>query len=75
MTVVEACVGQEKIDPPEDGLQYRTTVASLLNEGIAMNTAGSVFSSKVVPLSLNLSTFRIFKILLYTALLLNIVRL
>ncbi|KAK9054776.1 hypothetical protein SSX86_025855 [Deinandra increscens subsp. villosa] len=46
MTVVEAYVGQKKIDPPEDGLQYHTTVASLLNEGIAQNTAGSVFSSK-----------------------------
>ncbi|KAM0039261.1 putative P-type Ca(2+) transporter [Helianthus debilis subsp. tardiflorus] len=46
MTVVEACVGQKKIDPPEDVLQYHTSVASLLNEGIAQNTAGSVFSSK-----------------------------
>ncbi|KVI05843.1 Calcium-transporting P-type ATPase, N-terminal autoinhibitory domain-containing protein [Cynara cardunculus var. scolymus] len=46
MTVVEAYVGQKKIDPPEDGLQYHSTVASLLNEGIAQNTSGSVFSSK-----------------------------
>ncbi|KAI3671679.1 hypothetical protein L1987_87419 [Smallanthus sonchifolius] len=46
MTVVEAYVGQKKIDPPEDGLQYHTTVATLLNEGISQNTAGSVFSSK-----------------------------
>ncbi|KAJ0654584.1 putative P-type Ca(2+) transporter [Helianthus annuus] len=46
MTVVEACVGQKKIEPPEDVLQYHTSVASLLNEGIAQNTAGSVFSSK-----------------------------
>ncbi|KAI3521259.1 hypothetical protein L1887_10720 [Cichorium endivia] len=46
MTVVEAYVGQKKIDPPEDGLQYHSTVSSLLNEGIAQNTAGSVFSSK-----------------------------
>ncbi|XP_071710960.1 calcium-transporting ATPase 9, plasma membrane-type, partial [Rutidosis leptorrhynchoides] len=46
MTVVEAYIGQKKVDPCEDGLQYHTTVASLLNEGIANNTAGSVFSSK-----------------------------
>ncbi|PWA79116.1 P-type ATPase [Artemisia annua] len=46
MTVVEACVGQTKIDPPEDGLQYHTSVSSLLHEGIAQNTSGSVFFSK-----------------------------
>lgn len=50
MTVVEAYVGQKKIDPPEDGLQYHSTVSSLLNEGIAQNTAGSVFSSKVLKI-------------------------
>ncbi|KAJ9568504.1 hypothetical protein OSB04_004470 [Centaurea solstitialis] len=46
MTVVEAYVGKNKIDPPEDGLQYHSTVASLLHEGTAQNTSGSVFSSK-----------------------------
>ncbi|CAA2991457.1 calcium-transporting ATPase 9, plasma membrane-type [Olea europaea subsp. europaea] len=46
MTVVEAYVGRKQIDPPEDGSQLNTAVSSLLDEGIAQNTAGSVFPSK-----------------------------
>ncbi|CAK9156471.1 unnamed protein product [Ilex paraguariensis] len=46
MTVVEAYVGRKKIDPPEDGSQLHAMVSSLLDEGIAQNTTGSVFSSK-----------------------------
>lgn len=46
MTVVEAYVGKKKIDPPEDGSQFPTAVSSLLDEGLAQNTAGSVFLSK-----------------------------
>ncbi|KAL8217334.1 hypothetical protein R6Q57_020707 [Mikania cordata] len=45
MTVVEAYVGKKKTDPYEDDLQCHTSVAFLLNEGIAQNTTGSVFSS------------------------------
>lgn len=46
MTVVEAYVGKKKIDPPEDGSQLATAISSLLDEGLAQNTAGSVFLSK-----------------------------
>lgn len=49
MTVVEAYIGRNKISPPEDYSQLQTEVSSLLHEGIAMNTTGSVFSSKVFP--------------------------
>ncbi|GFQ05646.1 calcium-transporting ATPase 9 plasma membrane-type [Phtheirospermum japonicum] len=46
MTVVEAYVGKTKIDLPEEGSQLHATVSSLLDEGVAQNTAGSVFLSK-----------------------------
>lgn len=47
MTVVEAYVGTKNIDPPEDVSQFDETVASLVYEGIAQNTTGSVFPAKV----------------------------
>ncbi|XP_073098761.1 calcium-transporting ATPase 5, plasma membrane-type isoform X1 [Elaeis guineensis] len=43
MTIVEAYVGGEKIDPPEDVSLMSSTASSLLIEGIAQNTTGSVF--------------------------------
>ncbi|PIN07951.1 Calcium transporting ATPase [Handroanthus impetiginosus] len=46
MTVVEAYVGKNKINPPDDGAQFHVTISSLLDEGLAQNTAGSVFLSK-----------------------------
>lgn len=46
MAVVEAYVGRKKISPPDDYSQLQTNISSLLHEGIAMNTTGSVFSSK-----------------------------
>ncbi|KAG6425756.1 hypothetical protein SASPL_109960 [Salvia splendens] len=46
MTVVEAYVGTRKIDPPEDSSQLPASVSSLLDEGLAQNTSGSVFLSK-----------------------------
>lgn len=52
MTVVEALVGRKKIEPPEDGSQLCAEVSTLINEGIAQNTSGSVFASKVLSLSL-----------------------
>ena len=52
MTVVEALVGRKKIEPPEDDSQLYAEVSSLINEGIAQNTSGSVFASKVLSLSL-----------------------
>ena len=51
MTVVEAYVGTRKIDPPEDSSQLPASVSSLLDEGLAQNTSGSVFLSKVFFLS------------------------
>lgn len=47
MTVVEAYVGQKKLDPADDGSQLPASVSSLVDEGLAQNTAGSVFISKV----------------------------
>ena len=38
---------EKKIEPPEDISQFNGVVSSLLNEGIAQNTAGSAFPSKV----------------------------
>ncbi|XP_058179200.1 calcium-transporting ATPase 9, plasma membrane-type [Rhododendron vialii] len=46
MTVVEAYVGRKKITSPEDSSQFSVVVSSLLHEGIAQNTSGSVFPSK-----------------------------
>ncbi|KAL1551848.1 Calcium-transporting ATPase 9, plasma membrane-type [Salvia divinorum] len=46
MTVVEAYVGKRKIDPTEDSSQLPASVSSLLDEGLAQNTSGSVFLSK-----------------------------
>ncbi|KAL7112402.1 hypothetical protein ACP275_04G001900 [Erythranthe tilingii] len=47
MPVVEAYVGKQKMDPPEDGVQLHATISSLLDEGLAQNTSGSVFLSNV----------------------------
>ncbi|KAK4838265.1 hypothetical protein QYF36_012378 [Acer negundo] len=43
MTVVEAYVGREKINPPDDSSQMHPTVVSLLSDGVARNTTGNVF--------------------------------
>lgn len=51
MTVVEAYVGQKKLDPTDDGSQLPESVSSLVDEGLAQNTAGSVFISKVLSTS------------------------
>ncbi|XP_030971545.1 calcium-transporting ATPase 9, plasma membrane-type-like [Quercus lobata] len=46
MTVVEAYVGKKNINPPDESSQLHPMVSSLLIEGIAQNTTGSVFLSK-----------------------------
>ncbi|XP_072963487.1 calcium-transporting ATPase 5, plasma membrane-type-like isoform X2 [Typha angustifolia] len=43
MTIVAAYVGGEKIDPPDNVKLLSPTISSLLLEGIAQNTSGSVF--------------------------------
>ncbi|KAF8389408.1 hypothetical protein HHK36_026103 [Tetracentron sinense] len=43
MTVVEAYVGGNKVDPPDNSELLSPTVSALLIEGIAQNTTGSVF--------------------------------
>ncbi|CAA7408242.1 unnamed protein product [Spirodela intermedia] len=44
MTVVEAYVGAGKLDPPNDIKRLASNVSSVLIEGIAQNTTGSVFT-------------------------------
>ncbi|XP_011033032.1 PREDICTED: calcium-transporting ATPase 9, plasma membrane-type isoform X2 [Populus euphratica] len=46
MTVVEAYVGSQKINPPDDPSQLQSEAGSLLCEGIAQNTTGNVFVPK-----------------------------
>ncbi|KAF8400232.1 hypothetical protein HHK36_013529 [Tetracentron sinense] len=47
MTVVEAYVGANKIDPLENSTMLYPTVSALLIEGIAQNTTGNVFMPEV----------------------------
>ncbi|CAD5181887.1 unnamed protein product [Musa acuminata subsp. malaccensis] len=47
MTVVEAYVGGRKINPPDNAELLSSTASSLLIEGIAQNTTGSVFKAEV----------------------------
>ncbi|XP_068637422.1 calcium-transporting ATPase 5, plasma membrane-type-like [Aristolochia californica] len=43
MTIVRAFIGGEQIDPPEKAQLISSTALSLLLEGIALNTTGTVF--------------------------------
>lgn len=47
MTVVEACIGGKKILTPDNVDMFTPTALSLLIEGIAQNTTGSVFEPEV----------------------------
>ncbi|XP_061361514.1 calcium-transporting ATPase 8, plasma membrane-type-like [Gastrolobium bilobum] len=44
MTVVKACIGGKKIDPPHEKSQLSPMLCSLLIEGVAQNTNGSVYA-------------------------------
>lgn len=43
MTVVEAYLGGKKIDPAHNKSELSTVLCSLLFEGVAQNTNGSVY--------------------------------
>jgi Ca2+-transporting ATPase len=47
MAVVEAYVGEKKIDHPENKSELSPMLYSLLIEGIAQNTNGAVYASEV----------------------------
>ena len=47
MSVVEAYVGGKRLNPSSDIKVLASDVSSILIEGIARNTMGSVFSSEV----------------------------
>lgn len=47
MTVVEAYVCGKKVDPPDNKALLPPKLSSLLIEGIAQNTTGSVFIPEV----------------------------
>ncbi|CAD5168434.1 unnamed protein product, partial [Musa acuminata subsp. malaccensis] len=53
MTVVEAYIGGKKIDPPDNVRLISSSVSSLLYEGIAQNTTGSVFKPESGALELS----------------------
>lgn len=65
MTVVEAYICGKKIDPPGNSSLLPPKVTSLLIEGIAQNTTGSVFTFEVGEKDIiffvqeNLSSFRL----------------
>ncbi|OWM81911.1 hypothetical protein CDL15_Pgr007950 [Punica granatum] len=46
MTVVEAYIGRQRLDPPDDSSKLHTRISSLLFTGIAQNTQGNVFEPK-----------------------------
>ncbi|XP_028790899.1 calcium-transporting ATPase 9, plasma membrane-type-like [Neltuma alba] len=46
MAVVEACIGRKKLNSPDDSSKLNSEVLSLIKEGIAQNTTGTVFVPK-----------------------------
>jgi hypothetical protein len=60
MTVMQSIVGEVKLQPPANVDKLSSTVASLLLEGIAQNTSGSVFEAQVMLHSDHTTTFTAF---------------
>ncbi|VAH51323.1 unnamed protein product [Triticum turgidum subsp. durum] len=50
MTVVEAYFGGEKMDPPDNTQKLSAAVSTMIIEGIAQNTSGSIFEPEVIKL-------------------------
>jgi Ca2+-transporting ATPase len=48
MTVVEAYLGGKEMDPYDNANTMCTSVTTLLIEGIAQNTTGTVFMPEVI---------------------------
>lgn len=47
MTVVEAYVGRNSLNPADDSSKFHPEALSLIKESIAQNSTGNVFVSKV----------------------------
>jgi hypothetical protein len=57
MTVVQSIVGEVKLQFPANVDKLSPTVVSLVLEGIAQNTSGSVFEAQVMLSSHHTTTF------------------
>ncbi|XP_073356156.1 calcium-transporting ATPase 5, plasma membrane-type isoform X2 [Aegilops tauschii subsp. strangulata] len=50
MTVVEAYFGGEKMDPPDNTQKLSAAVSTMIIEGTAQNTSGSIFEPELCGL-------------------------
>lgn len=66
MTVVEAYFGGKKMDPPDNVQVLSASISSLIVEGIAQNTSGSIFEPEVTLYFYSTSAFVCLCILLHS---------